>query len=95
MVAYAIFVGTVQDHDAYQVYRDKVMPTIDAYGGRFITRGANLRVIEGEWNLPAPVILEFPSRSAAEAWYDSAEYREILDIRLNSGSGVFVLVDGV
>jgi uncharacterized protein (DUF1330 family) len=33
------------------------------------------------------VILEFPSRAAAEGWYTSAQYRKIISLRLNSSAG--------
>jgi uncharacterized protein (DUF1330 family) len=41
------------------------------------------------------VVLEFPTREAALAWYQSPEYQAILDKRLNSTKGFLALVDGV
>ena len=43
---------------------------------------------------PRLVIIEFPSRSAAEDWYKSAEYQKIISLRLKSTVGNLIIVDG-
>ncbi len=40
------------------------------------------------------VVIEFPSRAAAEAWYHGPEYQAILPHRLANSDGHIVLVDG-
>jgi uncharacterized protein (DUF1330 family) len=40
------------------------------------------------------VIIEFSSRTAAEDWYYSAEYRKIISLRLKSTVGNLFIVDG-
>jgi len=40
------------------------------------------------------VIIEFPSRAAAEGWYRSPEYQKMISLRLNSAAGNLVIVDG-
>jgi hypothetical protein len=42
----------------------------------------------------ALVIVELPSRVAAEDWYKSAEYRKIISLRLKSSAGNLIIVDG-
>jgi uncharacterized protein (DUF1330 family) len=39
------------------------------------------------------VIIEFPSREAFRAWYDSPAYQEVLPLRLNSVPGALAIVD--
>ena len=39
-------------------------------------------------------MLEFPSREAATAWYESPEYQAIISKRLNATKGFLALVDG-
>jgi hypothetical protein len=41
------------------------------------------------------VIIGFPDRAAAESWYDSPAYREILHLRTENSRGDLFLVDGV
>jgi len=95
MSAYVVVQESVKDEATFAAYRKEVMPTIAAHGGRFIVRGGAMTVLEGEWALPRLIILEFPSREAAEAWYRSPAYQKILPIRLKSCTGNLVIVDGV
>jgi uncharacterized protein (DUF1330 family) len=74
--------------------RKEVPRTIAAFGGNFIARGGNLAVLDGEWPHPRLVIIEFPSRAAAEAWYGSDEYQKIISLKLKSSVGSVVVVDG-
>jgi uncharacterized protein (DUF1330 family) len=95
MSAYVVVQERVKDEATFDAYRKEVMPTIAAHGGRFIVRGGTMTVLEGEWPLPRLIILEFPSREAAETWYRSPAYQKILPLRLKSSTGNLVLVDGV
>ena len=51
-------------------------------------------MLEGEWQHPRLVIIQFPSRTAAEDWYDSEAYQKIISLRLKSTSGNLLIVDG-
>ena len=95
MSAYVVVQEDIKDEAMFDQYRKQVMPTISAHGGKFIVRGGKLTILEGEWPMPRFVILEFPSRQAAETWYRSPEYQKILPLRLKSGTGNLIIVDGV
>ena len=95
MTAYLIAQETVHDEAMFAQYRQAVLPTITAHGGKFTVRGGELTVLEGEWPMPRLVIIEFPSRAAVEAWYRSPEYQKILPLRLNSTKGNLVIVEGI
>jgi uncharacterized protein (DUF1330 family) len=94
MTAYLIAVETVHDEAMFAEYRKHVIATLEAFGGRFVARGGKLTVLEGEWPHPRTVIIEFPSREAAEGWYKSADYQKIIGLRLKSTSGNLVILDG-
>jgi uncharacterized protein (DUF1330 family) len=94
MKAYVIAAETVNDQAMFDVYRKEVPRTIVPFGGNFIARGGNLTVLQGEWPHPRLVIIEFPSRAAAEAWYGSDEYKKIISLRLKSSVGSVIVVDG-
>jgi uncharacterized protein (DUF1330 family) len=85
----------VTNPEAYAGYRAKVVPTIEAFGGRFLVRGGAVEVKEGEWRDPRLVILEFPSLEAARAWYASPAYQAILPQRHANSTGDVVIVEGV
>ena len=94
MSAYLIAVETVHDEAMFAEYRKHVIATLEAFGGRFVARGGKLTVLEGEWQHPRTVIIEFPSRESAEGWYRSADYQKIIGLRLKSTSGNLVILDG-
>jgi uncharacterized protein (DUF1330 family) len=55
---------------------------------------AHLRSVEGEW--PGHlVIVEFPDREGARAWYESPAYQEILPLRTENSDSVTLIVEGV
>ena len=72
-----------------------MIATFEPYGGKFLARGGKLTILEGEWPHQRTVILEFPSREKAEAWYQSPAYQRILPLRLKCMTSNFVLIDGV
>ena len=48
MKAYCIVYEFVDNPEMFEQYRKQVMPTIEAYGGRFVVRGGKFTVLEGE-----------------------------------------------
>ena len=95
MKAYVIAAETVNDHAMFDSYRKAVPATLVPFGGTFITRGGHKTVLEGEWPHARLVIIEFPSRAAAEAWYASDAYRKIISLRHKSSVGNLIIVDDV
>ena len=95
MSAY-IFVS-VEVHDAvrYEDYRKTVLPTIEAYGGRFLVRGGKMEVLEGNWPARRIVIVEFPSAEIARKWWNSPEYAAPKALRQATSQTEMILVEGV
>lgn len=94
MKAFVIAAETIKDESMFSEYRKAVSATFEAFGGKFIVRGGNLTLLEGEWTQPRLVIIEFPSREAAEGWYRSPEYQKIIGLRLNSAVTNLIIVEG-
>ncbi len=94
MKAYVIAQETVNDQVTFDEYRKEVPPTLVPFGGKFVVRGGNFTVVEGQWPHPRLVIIEFPSRADAEAWYKSPEYQRVIGLRLKSTVGNLIIVDG-
>ena len=66
MPAYVIAMVDVKDPVRYEDYRRMVLPTITAFGGRFIARGGRTEALEGELPAGRMVIVEFPSLDTRE-----------------------------
>lgn len=95
MRAIAIFLETIHDKAGFDAYRSRVMPTIEAFGGRFLVRGGAFTVVEGQWPHERMAVVEFPSRAAAEGWYHSDAYQAIAGMRTASARCDAVIVDAV
>jgi uncharacterized protein (DUF1330 family) len=95
MPAYLILDIHVEDPEEYAAYRERSPATLEAYGGRYLVRGGPHEVIEGNWNPERVVVVEFPSVERAHKWYESPEYREIVEMRKRAAPSQVVLVEGV
>jgi uncharacterized protein (DUF1330 family) len=93
--AFCIVYEVVEDPRQFEQYRNQVLPTIQAHGGKFLVRGGEFTALEGDMPYERIAMLEFPSRAAAETWYHSPEYQRILPLRTGSTRSQFILVDGV
>ena len=92
--AYLIGQITVTHPEAYAVYASQVPQTIAAFGGKYLVRGGHATQVEGESQGDRNVVIEFPDRQTAEAWYASDAYQAILKHRTDNSTGALVLVDG-
>lgn len=93
--AYAIaYLRNVQFGDDIIEYMEKVDATLAPYGGRFLVHGAELTPLEGDWDGDV-VIVQFPDARAAQEWYDSPAYREILPLRTRNSDSMTALLSGV
>lgn len=92
--AYLVGQITVTHPEGYALYQQHVPKTIADFGGRYLVRGGHASQIEGESHGERNVVIEFPSRAQAEAWYHSDAYQAILHHRKNNSVGHIVLVDG-
>lgn len=94
MSAYVIGHITVNDPDGYARYTSQVPGTLAQHGGAFVVRGGETTVMEGEMPHARHVVIRFPDRKAAEAWYNSPEYQAIVPVRQAHSTGVLMIADG-
>lgn len=95
MSAYLIANVSINNPESYKSYSSQVRDTIDLYGGKFLVRGGESKVLEGRWTPARTVIIEFSDMASLNNWYYSKEYQAIIGIRENAAiSNVFV-VEGV
>ncbi|MCA0995719.1 DUF1330 domain-containing protein [Alloyangia pacifica] len=94
MTAYVIARIDVTDYEDYAVYAGQTIALAEKFGGRFIVKGGPQNFVEGD-GPGRHVIIEFPSRIAAERWYNSPEYQRILPIALSASKRDLVIVEGM
>ena len=95
MPAYVIAMVDVKDPVRYEDYRRLVLPTITAYGGRFVARGGRTELLEGTLPAGRLVIVEFPSVERAKEWWASPEYSEAKALRQATSEGSLIVIEGV
>lgn len=90
---YIIAHVTVTDPEAYKEYVIKDTPILEGLGGRFVIRGGQSEVVEGESH-ERHVVIEFPSYEAAQAAYNDPDYQEVAKIRCRTAQSSIILVEG-
>jgi uncharacterized protein (DUF1330 family) len=95
MPAYVIVETDVTDPEQYEQYKAASPGAIAAGGGRFLVRGGECAVLEGDWQPPRLVVLEFEDLEAAKRWYESEAYQEAKKLREGAASFRMIAVQGV
>jgi uncharacterized protein (DUF1330 family) len=75
-------------------YLRRIDDTLAPFGGHFLVHGATARPVEGEWAGDL-IVIGFPERDGAAAWYASSDYQAILPLRRSNSRGWAILVEGV
>jgi uncharacterized protein (DUF1330 family) len=95
MPAYVIIETDVTDAEQYEKYKAASPGAVAAGGGRFLVRGGELTVLEGDWQPSRLVVLEFEDLAAAKRWYESEVYQEAKQLREGAARLRVVAVQGV
>lgn len=95
MKYYVTVALTMKDDSWVGDYLPNVTALVEKHGGKYLARTGNIEQLEGT-NTPAnlQVIIEWPSKEAAEAFYDDPEYRPYRDARQNGSDSELYLVAG-
>ncbi len=95
MAAYLVVHVDVHDPVRYEAYKAMAPASIQRYGGRYLTRGGAMEVLEGDWEPKRLVLLEFPSAEQAKAFWNSPEYAEAKALRMATTTSEMVLLEGL
>ena len=95
MPAYVIVETDITDPERYERYKAASPGAVAAAGGRFVVRGGELAVLEGDWQPSRLVVLEFEDLAAAKRWYESEVYQEAKKLREGAAHLRVVAVQGV
>jgi uncharacterized protein (DUF1330 family) len=94
MAAYLIVDLEVHDPEKIAEYRRAAGPTVVKHGGRLLARNG-AEVLEGSWTPKELIIIEFPSMQELKNWYNSEEYRPLIDVRKAAARGNLIAIEGV
>jgi uncharacterized protein (DUF1330 family) len=92
---YAIGEIEVTDSSWVREYIEQVTGMVERRGGRYLARTPRVERVEGEAPLPQTfLIIEWPSKEAADEFYASQEYRAHRERRRGGARNEFRLVAG-
>jgi uncharacterized protein (DUF1330 family) len=92
MPAYILAEVAIHDATIYEEYKKRTPEILEAFEGKFLLRGLPVHALEGNWDHDSLVLLEFPTREKALAWYHSTEYQEAKGIRDKASNARFLLI---
>jgi uncharacterized protein (DUF1330 family) len=95
MAAYLFADTNISDPEKYEQYKRQAAPLIERYGGRYLVRGGDHDVLEGDWEPTRLVVLEFPDMTSLKAWYNSQEYAPVKALRMGAASARLIAVEGM
>ena len=95
MKYYCVAELDIIDRSWVSAYVRNVTRLVESRGGRYLARTSNVEKLEGERKPPQIfLIIEWPSREAALAFYESDEYEYYRKSRIAGAANEFVLVAG-
>jgi uncharacterized protein (DUF1330 family) len=76
-------------------YVENVTRLVEQCGGRYLARTSKIEKLEGERKVPQIfLIIEWPSKAVAKAFYECDEYRPYRQSRIEGATNEFLLVAG-
>jgi len=95
MKYYLIAELEITDQSWVSDYLKNVTGMVERHGGRYLARTPKVERIEGERKAAGIfVIVEWPSKESAMAFYESEEYRPYRQKRIDGATNEFFLVAG-
>ena len=91
MSAYVIVGFTPKDKKKLQEYSASVPPTLAKFSGEMLAKGP-VEHLHGEPVHAMKVIVTFPSKDEAIAWYNSEEYQALIPTRDQGMDAKFQLI---
>lgn len=95
MTSYAIaHLRTVEMGPDIVAYLDAIDATLAPFGGQFIIHGGKKYHLEGAFTGDL-IVIAFPDRARAGAWYATPAYQKILPLRTDDAEGQVFIIEGV
>jgi uncharacterized protein (DUF1330 family) len=93
--AFVIVQIAINDRDGYHQYETAGHQEIfDKFSGKPVGLDEDVKIVEGRWPCTRTVLIEFPSKELARAWYESDEYQAVVGLRHGSATSNLVIVSG-
>lgn len=95
MSAYLIANVEVKDSERIKKYLASSPEILRKFSGRFLVRGGNVFIAEGDWKPERLVIVEFDTFEDAKNFWNSKDYEPLKKLRQESAKTDMIIVDGI
>jgi uncharacterized protein (DUF1330 family) len=86
----------INDRGGYHRYETAGhLEIFDRFSGKVVGVDEDVEIVEGSWPFTRTVLIEFPSKELARAWYESDEYQAVAALRHGSATSNLVMVSGL
>lgn len=96
MTPYYLIVDVrIDDMDEYKKYMQQAKPVAERYGGEYLVRGGDFKILEGDYFSPRRlVMIRFPDKGSCEKFYNDPAYQQARAIRLPVSDMTIIGVEG-
>jgi uncharacterized protein (DUF1330 family) len=95
MKYYSVAEIEITDQSWVSAYVKNVTKLVEQSGGRYLARTSRIEKLEGQRKVPQIfLIIEWPSKDVATAFYECDEYRPYRQSRIEGATNEFLLVAG-
>ncbi|MGK0224921.1 MAG: hypothetical protein ACI9ON_004178 [Limisphaerales bacterium] len=95
MTVYILAKIKIQDREKYAAYEAGFMTIFEKYKGTMLAVDEAPVLLEGGWDVTRTVLIQFPAREDAQAWYRSEEYQSLAQHRFAASAADIVIVSGL
>ena len=95
MTCYIVALINIHDREQYALYEAGFMEVFQKYQGTMLSVDEAPELVEGEWSWTRSVLISFPSKADAKAWYQSSEYQSIAQHRFAGSRSNIVFLNGM
>ena len=84
----------IKDEALFAEFLGKVRENMDTFGGKYLVRGGNHIVVDGDWSPVRVALVEFESADRARRWLNSEEYAELAELRNWAARATVIVMEG-
>jgi uncharacterized protein (DUF1330 family) len=94
--AFVIVQILINDRNSYHQYETAGhLEIFERFSGKLVGVDENVKILEGSWPFTRTVLIEFPSKELARAWYESDDYQAVVGLRHGPATSNLVMVSGL
>lgn len=95
MTAYIVGHIDITDPETYAGYESGFREIFERYDGEFLAVDDDPLMLEGDKRHTRTVLVRFPDRAGAMAWFQSSEYQELAAIRWRASTAEISVIEGL